>query len=344
MINRLLPLLALIPAAAQAGAPAQLNWRYDEDWSQAHDAGTKHVALNADDTSWISLGVEARARQESFSGNYWGSAPAPDDGYLWLRLMPHADVHVGAARVFIQAIAGKARGVQPAAGPADETGIDLLQGFGDIALPLGDHATLTLRAGRELMPLGSERLVGIRYGPNIPQPFDGVRAILSTGAVRIDAFHMRPVAVGPGDFDDRTSDTKHLDGVYTTFAIADGLKIDAYWLDYRNETASFEQGRGDERRQTYGARFFGKSGALSWNWEAMLQRGHFGGATIRAWSIASETGFAFDALPLKPHVRLRANVASGDKNPADNRLGSFNALFPKGNISASFRRSGRSTS
>jgi hypothetical protein len=33
---------------------------------------------------------------------------------------------------------------------------------------------------------------------------------------------------------------------------------------------------------------------------------------------------------LKPRIGLKANIASGDGNPADPDLGTFNALFPKG--------------
>lgn len=35
-------------------------------------------------------------------------------------------------------------------------------------------------------------------------------------------------------------------------------------------------------------------------------------------------------MPLKPRIRLRANIASGDRDLADGKLGTFNALFPKG--------------
>ena len=62
----------------------------------------------------------------------------------------------------------------------------------------------------------------------------------------------------------------------------------------------------------------------------MLQRGQFGGDRIRAWSLATETAWSFPQSPLKPRFRLRANIASGDRDPADQRLGTFNALFPKG--------------
>ncbi len=326
-------LLAItLPAAAQAEVP-QVNWRYDEDWSAADtDAWwgpAKHVALTGDGEVHASFGLEARARQESFRANEWGSADTPDDGYLWLRLMPHADLHAGPARVFVQGIAGYARGVASGPGPADETGIDLLQGFADIAVPLGAEATLTLRGGRELIALGSERLVGIRYGPNVPQAFDGARAIMETGDLRIDAFRVRPVAIGQRDFDDETSETKRLSGLYVTRELGAPATLEAYFLAYTNEQARFQRGSARERRRTFGARLSGRSGGWSYNWEAMLQRGSFGGHGIRAWSIASETGYTLSAVPLKPRITLRANIASGDKGDGD-RLQTFNALFPKG--------------
>lgn len=329
-------LAALLPFAAPAQEVGQTNLRYDEDWSSraaARHEGwreTKYIALARDGSAYLSLGGEARARYEGFDDNLWGDPPAPDDGYLWLRVMPHADLHAGPARVFVQGIAGYARGVGAGKGPADETGIDLLQGFADLRIPLGDRGGLTVRGGRELVALGSERLVGIRYGPNIPQAFDGVRAIVDHGPVRVDAFHLRPVAVSSGDFDDRSSRTRRLDGVYATAQPAKDVGIDAYWLGYENEEARFAGRTGHEQRDTFGLRFFGNRGNLGWNWEAMLQRGRFDGDAIRAWSMATETAWRFADAPLKPRLRLRANIASGDRDPADRRLGTFNALFPKG--------------
>ena len=329
-------LAALLPFAVQAQEVAQTNLRYNEDWSVLYDTSrdgwrrAKYVPLDKDGTVYLTLGGEARTRFEGFDDNLWGDPPAPDDGYLWLRVMPHADLHAGPARVFVQGIAGYARGVGAGRGPADETGLDFLQGFADIRVDLGAESSLTLRGGRELMALGSERLVGIRYGPNIPQAFDGFRAIAEHGPIRLDAFRLRPVATGGGDFDDKTSKTRRLDGLYTTITPAKGVGIDAYWLGYENEAARFAGRAGHESRDTFGLRFFGRHGDLGWNWEAMLQRGHFDGLPIRAWSLATETAWSFPGAPLKPRLRLRAYIASGDRNPDDGKLGTFNALFPKG--------------
>jgi len=156
----LLLLAALAPATAFAQSVEQTNLRYDEDWSVLRDEPregwrqAKYVPLGDTGDAYLTLGGEARTRFEGFDNNLWGSPPASDDGYLWLRVMPHADLHAGPARVFVQGIAGHARGVGAGKGPADETGIDLLQGFGDLRLTLGTDSSLTLRGGRELMALG----------------------------------------------------------------------------------------------------------------------------------------------------------------------------------------------
>lgn len=275
----------------------------------------------AQETVGLHPGLEARARYEGLRGDEWGSADAPDDGRLWLRLMPQVEAKAGPLRVFIEGIAAYRIAGRAAKGPADETGIDLLQGYAALSLPAG-AATLTFSGGRSLVSLGSERLVGRRYGPNVPQPFDGLRASAVLGPARIELLRLRPVVVGDMDFDDRTSDARRLSGIYATF----GGRLDLYWLDYTNQAARFAQGGGREVRQTFGARLFGKRGGWSWNWEAMLQRGRFAGAPIRAWSLASETGYRRGRVSM----RLRANVASGDANPRDPVLRTFNPLFPKG--------------
>ncbi|WP_369058256.1 alginate export family protein [Caulobacter sp. 73W] len=276
------------------------------------------------------FGLELRARYEGFANNLWGYADPADDGYLWLRALPNAEVKAGPLRGYVQLAATQARGVGLAEGPVDTTGLDRLQSFVALSLPVGDDVEVTLQGGRAFAPLGSERLVGRRYGPNVPQAFDGVRATVHTPRLKIDLLDLRPVAVEPGNFDDRASRTRSLRGVYATADLGAGAGLDLYWVDYVNDQARFEQGRARERRDTYGARIFGKRGGWSWNWEAMVQRGRFGDAAIAAWSVGTETGYTFANRPMKPAVRLRANYVSGDRDPNDGKLGTFNALFPKG--------------
>ncbi len=324
--------LLLVGTAVHAAPVQRTNVRFDEDWSaNAGKPGLEGLKfLKLDDAGDVhaTFGIEMRARYEGFDNPLWGNEP--DNGYLWLRAMPYVDLQAGPVRAFVQPIAGYTRGLTGQKGPADETGLDMLQAFADLRLGSRETGTLTVRGGRSLISLGSERLVGLRYGPNIPQAFDGVRVIATRGRLRLDGFHVRPVQVGLGDFDDRTSDTRRLDGVYATLALGGGANADLYWLGYRNHVARFGGISDAEARDTFGLRLFGKRGRFSWNWETMIQRGSFAGKRIRAWSQATETAISFPHMRLQPRLRLRANIASGDRDPQDGTLGTFNALFPKG--------------
>lgn len=355
-MRKFLPLLCLglLPSAAfaadgdQAATPTE-TWRppvltterYNEDWSDLADPTAqtghwtepfKYIPLGSSDNNYLTTGIELRLRSEAYKDN-WSNEAAPNDGYLWLRAMPYADLHVGQVRAFVQPIIAYAVGVQPEAGPVDQTRADVLQAFADVAFDLNDETTLRLRAGREMVGLGTERLIGTRYGPNVPLAFDGARAILHRKALTVNAFYLRPVEPGTGSFDDRTSSNRALWGVYVTQLIG-GAGIDAYYLGYRNDDATFEQGNGREVRHSLGMRAFGKADGWHWNVEGVYQFGQFdttaGHGAISAWTLATEVGRGFADLPLKPDFTLRFNMASGDKSADDKRLGTFNALFPKG--------------
>ncbi|KMS52543.1 hypothetical protein V474_23545 [Novosphingobium barchaimii LL02] len=328
-----LALATCLPTAAHTQtteawqAPTLTITRYDEDWSDLAEAKEradhwtgpfKYIPLG--DDAWLSTGIELRARSETYDDNLWGGAEAPDDGYVWLRAMPYADLHVGRLRAFVQPIAATSIGVAPSPGPVDQTGIDLLQGFVE-----ADLGPVTLRGGRQMLSLGTERLIGTRYGPNVPLAFDGLRADVMVGAAKVSLLAVRPVQPGKGDFDDRTSSDKALWGAYAAMP-----ELDLYYLGYRNDAARWGARTGAETRHSLGARWHGARENWHWNVEGVAQFGHFAGGRIRAWTLGTELGRAFPDAPLAPDFTLRTNVVSGDTNRSDNRLGTFNALFPKG--------------
>lgn len=331
----LMALMLATPASAQEvreawQAPTLSITRYDEDWSDLADAEKrahhwtgpfKYVPLpkimGADD-AWLSTGTELRLRSESLSGNQWGAAP--DQTYLWARALPYADLHVGKARAFVQPMASFATGVTPSASPTDQSRLDLLQAFAEL-----DLGPVTLRGGRQMVSLGTERLVGTRYGPNTPLAFDGARAVVHVGPASVSLLSLRPVQAGLRDFDDHTSPTRALWGAY---GVLPGW--DVYYLAYRNRNAHFGGIAGEELRHSIGLRSHGARGRIHWNVEGIAQFGHFAGQTIGAWTLGSEVGLSFSAAPGTPDFTLRANVISGDSHAGDGHLGTFNALFPKG--------------
>lgn len=330
-VAALLMMATSMPVVAQTSeawqAPTLTNTRYDEDWSKLADPANhdgrwterfKYIPLG--ENAWLSTGIELRARSESFDNNLWGGADAPDDRYLWLRAMPYADLHVGRLRAFVQPIAAYAVGVAPSAGPIDQSRIDLLQGFGEV-----DLGPVTVRAGRQMLSLGTERLIGTRYGPNVPLAFDGARADVALGKAQVSLIAVKAVQSGPGNFDDATSDTKALWGAYATLP-----ELDLYYLGYRNRAARFGGIDGRELRHSIGLRSHGVRGLWRWNIEGVAQFGHFAGQRIAAWTIGTEIGRSFATLPLSPDATLRFNIVSGDRKAGDGRLNTFNALFPKG--------------
>ena len=328
-----------------AGAiPAQTNVRYDEDWSvlATHEVDrlrpterAKFIPLGTTGRAYVTTGLELRLRNETYENNLWGGAAAPDDGFVWMRALPYADLHVRRLRAFVQPIAAYASGVEPAAGPIDETRLDWLQGFIDATLLDAPNRTVIMRGGRAMMPLGSERLVGTRYGPNVPLAFDGAHLLLQLqDRLQLDMFYVRPVEPGLEDFDDGRSPTKSLWGAYATRELSPGEPgtsgIDFYYLGFRDQSAVFDAGSGREKRHSIGTRIFGRASNWHWNTEAVAQFGRFANSSIRAWTLATEGGYHFRGTVFEPDVALRFNIASGDQNSEDSRLETLNALFPKG--------------
>jgi hypothetical protein len=230
-------------------------------------------------------------------------------------------------RAFAQPILATSIGVAPSPGPVDGTGVDLLQGFVEAGL-----GPVTVRGGRQMVSLGTERLIGTRYGPNVPLAFDGLRVNVALGAaydplgaVMVTLLAVRPVQPGKRSFDDRTSSQKALWGAYATLP-----GLDLYYLGYRNDAARWGARTGAETRHSLGARWHGTAQNWHWNVEGVYQFGRFAGGPISAWTLGSEVGRAFPDAPLAPDLTLRANVVSGDRKRGDTRLGTFNALFPKG--------------
>ena len=107
-----------------------------------------------------------------------------------------------------------------------------------------------------------------------------------------------------------------------------------YYLGLDRKRAAFERGTAQEVRHTLGARISRpvatERPGLDFDYEGLWQFGTFGSGNIRAWTVASETGYRFPTVRLKPRFSAKADISSGD-NPNSKTLGTFNPLFPKGN-------------
>jgi len=293
----------------------------------------KFIPLNSNQDWYLSLGGEIRERYEYYNNSVWGRGPEDDNGYLLQRYMVHADAHFGAYfRIFSQFKSGLEDGRKGGPRPTDEDVFDLHQTFLDVRLPWSDTDSLTLRVGRQELAYGSSRLISIREEPNVRRSFDGVKTILKISNWQVDVFAVKPVRTKADSFDDDPDPDQNFWGLYaiTPTSWLPGGNVDLYYLGLERSNASFEQGTEHEQRHTLGTRIWGHKAGWDYNFEFVYQFGSFGSGHIQAWTAASDTGFTFEEAPLKPRLGLKANVTSGDDDPNQNDLQTFNPLYPRG--------------
>jgi len=325
--------------------PAYKQLRYDEDWGLLRDKSQrtdyldpiKYIRLGHRDDWYLTLGGEARPYYEWFKNEDWGEAPEDLSGFLLQRYMFHADFHLGKrVRIFGQLKSGIESGRTGGPRPPDEDKLDIHQAFADVTLQSQKSRSIVLRFGRQEMSFGSQRLISTREGPNVRESFDGVRLLLKESKWKIDAFVTKPVKTNRGFFDDSADHAVTFWGVYAVRPLSllpfKG-SVDLYYLGFDKKRARFDQGVGRESRQSLGTRLWNSGEAFDYNFEMVYQFGTFRGVKegdIRAWTVASDIGYKF-RLPLKPRLGFKANATSGDKDPNDPNLQTFNPLFPKGN-------------
>ena len=161
-----------------------------------------------------------------------------------------------------------------------------------------------------------------------------VRSRASPAAhARLDLFALKPVENNLGWFAAVPQHAQSLWGSYLTAPapILSRGQADIYYIGADTKAATYERGTAHEIRHTAGGRAFSPAGnGWDYNWEANYQWGSFGNQSIRAWSASTETGFTFHRVRFHPRPLLRADVYSGDGNPANRALGTFDALFPRG--------------
>ena len=314
---------------------ADEDYRYLADPARRTDLWdpVKYVPFEEAGTWFLSLGGEARERFEYFNHPTWGKDPQ-DHGYLLQRYFLHADLHMGEhVRLFTQLQSSLEDGRRGGPRPGiDVDELDLHQAFLDLKLDLAGDRSLTLRSGRQELAYGSQRLISVREGPNVRQSFDGFRLLYRGSEVQVDAFATKPAQTNRHVFDDGPDNTRALWGTYAVapLPLVPLGNIDLYYLGLYRRTAGFDQGTGRETRHSVGTRLWRTALPLDYNFEFLYQWGSFGTGDIRAWTAASDTGYTFAGLPLRPRLGLRADIASGDDDPANPDLQTFNPLFPKG--------------
>ena len=343
----LLGLLLSLPcslAAAEDPQPQQapavriyLTNRADEDWGFLRDASKrdfwdslKYIPLGGENR-YLTLSGEMRFRPEVFRIQGNEGAPSISDSYLLQRYLFGADWHLGRSfRVFTEIQSGILTGVVQSPRPTDENSLDLHQAFFEWRQPGNNRRAFGIKVGRQEVEIGSSRLISASPGMNVKRSFDGVVVDYRRDAWRFSAVGARLVSIEKDMFDDRPDHEQTCYGVAAShegFLVKQG-RVAFYYLYLDRAESWYAQGIGRDRRHTAGLKWAGSKNQVDLNYDAIVQWGSFDNASVRAWAFSSETGYRFTDTRWKPRISVRADIASGDRDPKDPDLQSFNPLFP----------------
>src|ERR1700675_2725325 len=311
---------------AESPAPARIYHllREDDDWSFLVDPAerqefwdpVKYIRLRSDRNDWfLSSGGEAREVWEQIGNDNWGQQPFMN-GYFNERYMLYFDVHYGKhVRSFVEFKSGLNSYRIGGPRPIDEKKLDFQAAFLEVGT--GDeHNWIKVRAGRHEMQYGSGRLIDVLEGPHARLNFDGFIVKSKLNRWPVDGFAMRPDLDKPGFFDNKPNHQVSFWGAYATSSLPKKINLDLYYLGLDRKEATFQRGTAHEVRHSIGGRISRPVATEQPGWdfdcEALWQFGTFASNNIEAWTVASETGYRFTTVRLKPRFSSKADISSGD--------------------------------
>lgn len=211
---------------------------------------------------------------------------------------------------------------------------DLRQAYVDLRVKEISEA-LTLRAGRQELSYGDQRLVGGFDWSNVAQSFDGVKLIYADKKFSIDGFLTEKVNIDLQNPNNWYDDNEGFHGFYATYKGIDKHLLDLYYL-YRNTSEPITMGGNGSRKlneSTVGLRLKGdKVNNFDYTLEHAYQFGKFGALDVKAYALIALAGYTFNGHPWKPRLGLEWDFASGDKDSTDSQRNTFDNLWPTNHL------------
>lgn len=269
------------------------------------------------------FGAELRARAQTRNGG--GDDPAKQDAFTTTRLRFDATMRpTRQVRIFVEAQDSHVQGLaRDRDNRAFKDPVDIRQSY----LALGrDDGPLTLFVGRRELSFIDERIIGIRNWSNISPAWDGSELVLRRGEDSVNLLAVTQVDVSDGF--DPPSRTRWVYGA--AGMIGSGLgghQIEPFFFTSRRPVDLASNLGGVLR--TAGSRFSGLL-AETWDYQVILagQGGRTESQTQGAWMGVWALGKTLEQRRLRPRLGVEWSYASGDSDPRDGRIGTFDTLFP----------------
>jgi hypothetical protein len=280
------------------------------------------LAVNGQLTPWLQTRGELRTRVEGFTGGGFGDTR---DAYWMDRFRLNATIRPAKSLAFVTQVQDsrafdKTAGSQAA--PFRNT-LDFRMAYVEIG-----GSPFLVRAGRQELAFGEQRLVGGLNWTNTARSFDGVRSSLKGKRGQIDGFAASVVSISPADFD-KSGGGNLISGAYASLTALPKQTVEPYvfWRQARDVAAELG-GTGALHQVTTGIRMAGTlPAAFDYSGEMAVQTGSVGPDDVMAWAGHGAVGRTF-GLP----VRLfgEYNYASGDASGTDGTRRTFDQLYPTG--------------
>ena len=251
-----------------------------------------------------------------------------------------------------------------ALGAEGDDSFDLRQGY----IEFGDPKAfpLSLKVGRQILSYGDERLIGAFDWNNIGRTFDAVKFRWEEKTWWLDAFAASVVVAERGSYNqsdlfngNETDREQVFSGLYFNTVAFGPQSIDLYalYLHENNNARYLPAAPGDTDFATLGVRIKSKPGAfapatpapdgktmvdgksapppvekkkavgLDYEFEGAFQTGEVRGLDLTSFAAHVAAGYTFDVSWL-PRVALGYSYATGDGDPTDGDIETFQNLFP----------------
>lgn len=206
-----------------------------------------------------------------------------------------------------------------------EDSFDLHQAY--VQLKFDSTLPISIKAGRQKIARGAQRLISPLEWVNTARVVDGVVVTIGENDRTLDLFASRLVPVDPEGFNDWDDVANPLwnsgfHGLYYTDQLLIKESVfEAYWLLRYEDDA-------DDQVHTLGSRIDSKIlDPVDWNAELMVQFGDYRGLDHQALALHLEAGYSADCS-YPSRLSMAYNFATGDDDPTDNDHGTFDNLYP----------------
>ena len=278
---------------------------------------------------WLDLRLEVRLRQETHRDEVAPTEPDDDFGLSRSRVsLTGRPAELVRFRVEGQdsRIGWRAPGSENS---STEDPLDLRQAWLEIGGESGGPARL--RVGRQMIRLGGERLFGERRWSNLSPTWDAARLTLERRGDAVDILSMAMTDPGPSfDRPYPAEGAGNVHGAYGSLrSVVPGASVEPYVFYVARPRNGPEQDFGrDAGAWAGGLRIAGSAGG-EWTYEAewTAQRGHARDTALRGGMGAAQVAFSSRAWPWATSIHAEHEYASGDHDPSDGRMTTYDSLF-----------------